>query len=212
METRAHSINAGLGVQFTCYLLSPAAIEPVEIEVLDIKRGERTTLLRAVLMQDDRLIAEASAVFTTPRGLSAVPEIPKSAQKRDAEYYDIGDFSDTPWFRDAIEMERDKQGWFWLKHKMPITPHMGPLSFVASLSDWTAGLTRPDWFGTNNVIGFPNADLTIHLVREPESEWLGIDGRSHWLPHGAGLTFANLYDEAGFIGRCSQSVVLIAND
>lgn len=211
MERRALAIDAGLASQMTCYLMSPAAIEPVEIDVLDVRRDERTSLLRAVMMQGERQIAEATAIFIQPQTISAVPQFPTGAQKQATEHFDIGDLSDTPWYRDAVEIERDVQGWFWLRHKIPIVKPMGPLSFVTSLVDWASSLTRPEWFGTNDVVSFPNADLTVHLAREPQGEWLGIDGRSNWLPHGAGLTFANLYDEKGFIGRSSQSIVLVTN-
>lgn len=212
MEMRARSLDAGLASQMTCYLMSAAALEPVEIEVQEVSHEERITRLRAIMMQNDRQIAEATAIFIKPLTFSALPQFPGSVQKQNTEYYDVGDFSDMPWFRDAIDIERDKQGWFWLRHKMPISLPMGPLSLVTSLVDLTSALARPEWFGTNNVVSFPNADLTVHLVRAPKGEWVGIDGRSQWLSHGAGLTFANLYDEQGFIGRSSQSVVLVAND
>jgi hypothetical protein len=57
---------------------------------------------------------------------------------------------------------------------------------------------------------FINPDLTIHLVRPPAGEWIGmrtgsyygVDGRST----GAGMAESALYDERGRLGRSVQSL------
>lgn len=209
MEARARVLNAGEGTQISVYFLRPATVEPVEISVTEIRRGERTYMLEARMEQDKRLIATASAIFAKPQNISDIPSPPPFAQSPGGANFDIGDFSDTPWFRDAVEMRRDDKGWFWLRHKIPIAKPMGPLSFSVSLADWAPGMTRPEWFGTNNVVSFPNADITLHLARPPEGEWLGLEGLSTWYDNGTGITFANLYDRSGFFGRSAQSVVLV---
>ncbi|HEY5877081.1 MAG TPA: hypothetical protein VIT64_17350, partial [Ilumatobacteraceae bacterium] len=53
---------------------------------------------------------------------------------------------------------------------------------------------------------FINPDLTIHLLRLPVGEWIGLDSRSHYGPEGAGLAESALYDENGRIGRSVQSL------
>lgn len=55
---------------------------------------------------------------------------------------------------------------------------------------------------------FPNVDLTVHLLREPVSGWVGLDTHVAFGPTGAGLTESALYDEAGHLGRVAQALTV----
>ncbi len=51
---------------------------------------------------------------------------------------------------------------------------------------------------------FPNLDLTVHLFRQPEGEWTGMDARVHFGASGVGMTATDLYDERGLVGKAAQ--------
>ncbi|AZI59464.1 thioesterase family protein [Nakamurella antarctica] len=51
---------------------------------------------------------------------------------------------------------------------------------------------------------FPNTDLTVHLFRQPQGRWLGMDTEVSLGPDGVGLTATALHDEHGPIGRSAQ--------
>jgi hypothetical protein len=55
---------------------------------------------------------------------------------------------------------------------------------------------------------FINPDLTVHLLRPPVGEWIGVRARSHYGVEGAGLADTALYDELGRVGRAAQSLLL----
>lgn len=55
---------------------------------------------------------------------------------------------------------------------------------------------------------FVNADLTIHLLRRPAGDWIGLDARTSLGPQGTGLAESALYDEHGLIGRSLQSLAV----
>lgn len=55
---------------------------------------------------------------------------------------------------------------------------------------------------------FPNTDLTVHLIRPPRGEWLGLDTHVSFGPGGVGLTSSVLHDEDGPVGRAAQSLTL----
>ena len=59
---------------------------------------------------------------------------------------------------------------------MPVVSPLSPMARVAAHADWLSGLFRPDDPADPAFGGFPNADLTIHLARPPEGEWIGIRG------------------------------------
>jgi hypothetical protein len=55
---------------------------------------------------------------------------------------------------------------------------------------------------------FPNVDLTIHLFRQPEGRWLGVETQVVFGPAGHGLTSSELHDVGGHVGRAEQSLFL----
>lgn len=85
----------------------------------------------------------------------------------------------------------------------PITP----LVRVAVLSDFSNGFAQ---LYLDSGTGFINADLTLNLHRLPHGDWLGIDAITRAQPNGIAIAEAELYDEAGLIGRVSQSNLTMA--
>ena len=57
---------------------------------------------------------------------------------------------------------------------------------------------------------FPNLDLQIHLYREPQGQWLGLEATQQYGTDGIGLTSAVLHDQCGPFGRSEQILTLRA--
>lgn len=55
---------------------------------------------------------------------------------------------------------------------------------------------------------FPNVELSIHLLREPDPAWTGLDTRVAFGAEGIGLTSSVLHDVHGPVGRCDQALTL----
>ncbi|MFE6548519.1 thioesterase family protein [Streptomyces sp. NPDC057746] len=51
---------------------------------------------------------------------------------------------------------------------------------------------------------FPNVDLTVHLHRQPEGDWTGLDTTVTFGPTGQGLTSTVLHDVSGPVGQAQQ--------
>jgi hypothetical protein len=51
-------------------------------------------------------------------------------------------------------------------------------------------------------------DLTVHLVREPVSAWVGLDTHVTFGGTGLGLTASELHDEAGYLGQVAQALTV----
>ncbi|WP_309138516.1 acyl-CoA thioesterase domain-containing protein [Nocardia cyriacigeorgica] len=51
---------------------------------------------------------------------------------------------------------------------------------------------------------FPNVDLSIHLYRQPQGSWTGLDTTVVFGGHGQGLTTTVLHDVHGPIGQAQQ--------
>ena len=55
---------------------------------------------------------------------------------------------------------------------------------------------------------FPNVDLSIHLYRQPEGRWTGLDTSVIFGSHGQGITSTALHDVAGPIGHAQQTLTV----
>jgi hypothetical protein len=55
---------------------------------------------------------------------------------------------------------------------------------------------------------YPNLDLTIHLYRQPEVAWVGLDTTVIFGPAGHGLTSSALHDTSGPVGRAEQILTI----
>ncbi len=55
---------------------------------------------------------------------------------------------------------------------------------------------------------FINVDLSVHLHRLPEGEWIGLDAVTLPEPEGVGLADSVLHDERGPIGRALQTLLV----
>lgn len=55
---------------------------------------------------------------------------------------------------------------------------------------------------------YPNLDLTIHLFRQPEGRWVGVDTTVAYGPSGQGLTSSVLHDVRGPVGTAAQALTV----
>jgi hypothetical protein len=55
---------------------------------------------------------------------------------------------------------------------------------------------------------FINPDITVHVERPPDGEWIGLDAVTRITDHGSGATSTTLYDERGRVGTGVQSLLV----
>lgn len=116
--------------------------------------------------------------------------------------------------RDAVEMRFVDGSWqgrgpvsLWCRLLYPVLPGEAPTGVQRAIStaDFSNGVSTELDPAT---MLFINPDLSMHLLRQPEGEWIGMQARSHYGPHGAGLAEAALFDGRGRCGRSVQSLFL----
>lgn len=96
---------------------------------------------------------------------------------------------------------------FWVRTGVPLVEgeQVSGLARMVGLLDIANGMTvRAD----PSRVAFPNLDLTAHLFRRPQGEWLGFDTSVSFGPSGLGLTSSVLHDVNGPIGVSSQILTL----
>jgi len=93
----------------------------------------------------------------------------------------------------------------WMRMRIPLVDGESPdpLTRVLVAADSGNGISAAlDW----REHLFINPDLTVHLYRYPEGEWVCLDARTSVDPAGVGLADTALLDRRGAIGRGAQSL------
>jgi acyl-coenzyme A thioesterase PaaI-like protein len=98
-------------------------------------------------------------------------------------------------------------GRVWMRLRHPLLPGQAltPLARLAGTADFGNGVSATLPF---ERFLFINADLTIHLQRQPLGEWIGLDARTLLHRGGTGLAESVLHDVHGPVGRAFQTLVV----
>jgi len=95
----------------------------------------------------------------------------------------------------------------WIRLRGDLLPGEppSPLARAVAAADFSNGLSWilpfDDWL-------FVNTELTVHLHREPEGKWIGVDARTTSEATGIALATAALHDLNGPFGTCAQSLFI----
>jgi len=95
--------------------------------------------------------------------------------------------------------------WFRLRHPLVAGEEPSPYQRVAVAADSGNGVSASLDFSRYVFI---NCDLTINLLRRPMGEWICLQARSAFGGNGCGMAESALYDEAGLIGRATQTLAV----
>ncbi len=95
----------------------------------------------------------------------------------------------------------------WMRLRHPLLPgwELTALARLAATADFGNGVGAALPF---ERFLFINADLTVHLQRPPQGEWIGLDARTLIHSGGTGLAESVLHDAHGPVGRAFQTLVV----
>ena len=187
-------------------------VDVVETEVQVIRRGRTIELVEARLTHGARTIVELRAWLMEPRDTSEiagtpVPTLPAPGELTawsPSEYWPGG-------FIGSVELRRHLEepgrGWFWACTSVPLVEEepVSATARAAGLFDIANGMVmRAD----PAKVHFPNIDLTAHLLREPQGDWLGFDTAVTFGDTGVGVTSTRLHDDRGPLGSIEQCVTI----
>jgi hypothetical protein len=95
--------------------------------------------------------------------------------------------------------------WMRMRHPLVAGEEPSPLQRVLVAADSGNGVSAAlDW----HRFLFINVDLTVHLHRLPDGEWVCLDAITIPERNGIGLADTALYDEIGPIGRAAQTLLV----
>lgn len=221
---------ARLGFEF----LRPIPLGPLQLSTRIVRPGRRVQELAGELTATDprsgaeQLVCRASALRVQPITAevadAAVAGASDATARAGAEplpapeagmpvRFSLNDSEESSFAATAMEMRwlddprtpGPARVWMRLRHPLLADEELSPLARLAATADFGNGVAAALPF---ERFLFINADLTIHLQREPRGEWIGLDART-WLENGgAGLAESVLHDVDGPVGRAFQTLVV----
>jgi Thioesterase-like superfamily len=215
---------ARLGFEF----LRPIPSAPLRLSTRLVRAGRRVQELAGELTavepgsDEERLVCRASAlrVQEVPAGLPASALTPQDGRERmpgpqagTPLRFALNDADTTSFGASAMEMRwlvdpsSPGPGRVWMRLRHPLVPgeQASALARLAASADFGNGVGASLPFAGYLFI---NADLAIHLQRQPRGEWIGLDARTLLHEGGSGLAESVLHDVDGPVGRAFQTLVV----
>ena len=204
--------------RITFELVRSVPIAPLRVSARILRPGRRVEMVGATLSDEAGeplmraqgwRVRTEEVSFDQPPGLPQAPPGPEQGQP--GEFFptgqDIG-------YHTAMEY-RFISGAFmepgpatvWMRATVPLVPgeQPTPLQRVLLAADSGNGVSAAlDW----RRYLFINVDLTVHLHRMPEGEWVCLDAITLPEHNGIGMADTALFDRRGSIGRAAQTLLV----
>ena len=219
--------------RITFEILRPVPIARLRVEAEVVRPGRRVELVEARLFDGDDLLIRANAwrlrsgSVELPAGVASAdgpgdpgatastlrpgfaPAGPAQAEERD--FFETGEavgYHTAMEYRFLVGAFREPGPatvWMRMRHPLVAGEQPSPLQRVLAAADSGNGVSAAlDW----QHWMFINVDLTVHLHRLPEGEWVCLDATTIPERDGVGLADTALYDELGPIGRAAQTLLV----
>jgi len=205
--------------RFVLDLLRPIPMSRLTTRTTELRASRSVQEVQVTLHANDRLICKASALrlrrgpplfpATPARAMARLPDEspilakfkPPRATGADEGYHNAMDVR----LAAGVFGEGPTQGWMRARVPLILGESTSGLCRMLTAADAASGISPAlDWMKYT----FVNAELTAHLFRAPEGEWIGIDGCTEIAADGVGLASSRLFDLRGVFGRSNQCLLL----
>jgi acyl-Coa thioesterase superfamily protein/acyl-CoA thioesterase superfamily protein len=215
--------------RITYEILRPVPIAALRVEARIVRPGRSVELVEASLADGEGDIVRArawrirEAEVDVPPGLASTDlgegsgsvlsgePIPGPGEGRDTGFFatgqDVGYHTAMDYRFVRGEFTEPGPATTWMRMRQPLVAgeEPTPLQRVAVAADTGNGISATLDYGR---FLFINVDLTIHLARPPEGEWVCLEAVTIPERTGVGLTDTALHDERGPIGRAAQTLLV----
>jgi acyl-CoA thioesterase len=218
-------LDTGLALaRLTIDYLGPVPLAPLMVAAEVVRPGRRFAVVEATIDADGRRRCFARAVLVrrgpveladhwepeSPAPLPAPEEgwsspfpVEGSAGAEDAFHRSVFDirFVAGDYGRGPADV------WFRLRRPLVDASPATPLESLAAAADFGNGVSHVLDF---ERFVFINLDLSIHVVRAPRGEWIGLAARTELSDDGTGVARSTLHDRAGAVGSAAQTLFVAA--
>jgi hypothetical protein len=203
--------------RLTLDLLRPVGTAPLTVTASVVRPGRKVQVVDSVVTQEGIEVAwgRASRIRVDPTlGVpgTSTPEHPGPGpvSTGDTVPSEVGSYRgfhnagvEIRYVAGRLGRPGPATAWFRLLVPVVAGEEPSPEQRAVAVADFGNGISSELDFATSV---FVNTDLTVHLLRPPEGEWIGLDARTRFGPPGTGLAESALWDGRGRIGRALQSL------
>jgi hypothetical protein len=213
-------VEGGEGFQVarvTFEILKPVPIGPVRVEAEVVRPGRSVQMIEASLSNGEGELMKArawrvrTAEIEIPDGVATTAAPPGPEEGDEPEFFATGQ---SVGYHTAMEWRSVGGGflepgpatvWMRMRGQLVEGEEPSPLQRTLVAADVGNGISAVlDW--TRYL--FINVDLSVHLERMPEGEWVCVDAVTLPQPSGTGTAESVLCDERGRIGRAVQALLI----
>jgi hypothetical protein len=205
-----------LVARITFDFLAPVPLAPLTVTAQTTKPGRNVQLAEAEVVAEGAPVLRARAMRLRRASVELPPfdadDPPPAPDTARPDPFPVGDGPTEGFHLTAMDI-RFVEGsdfglgpalaWFRLTRPLVDDEPPSPLARALAAADFGNGVSRAVDF---DEYLFVNTDLSVHLHREPDGEWVLLDARTRLEPGGAGLADSTLSDERGRIGIAAQSL------
>lgn len=203
--------------RLTFEILRPVPIGPVAVEATVARPGRRVQMVEASLSDGNQELIRArgwrirTAALDLPAELTDPGEPPPGPDHgSESEFFrtgqDLGYHTAMEWRSLHGGFLEPGPAKFWMRQLVPLVAGEEPSPLqrtlvIADVGNGISAVLDPREFL------FINVDLTVHLERMPEGEWVCVDAVTRPRRSGLGSAEAELSDRRGRIGRGLQTLL-----
>ena len=202
----------------TFEILKSVPIGPVSVEAEIVRPGRSVQMVEASLSGEDGVLMKARAWLLRksevglPDGVLSTPEPPPGpAQGTQTDFFPTGQ---AVGYHTAMEWSSVRGSFlepgpatFWMRMSCRLVAGEEPTPLQRTLVAADVGNGISAVLDVRSHL-FINVDLSVHLERMPEGEWVCVDAITLPQTHGVGTAESVLSDERGRIGRAVQTLLV----
>ena len=220
---RALPDPALLPSRLTVDLFRAVPREPLRTEVELVREGRRVVVARVSVIAGDLEVTRGQVLFLRrtdgpdtkpiapppgPDGLETFRGLSRGAPLPDGLEGGFHDLVDSRWPRqDGVPP--GAMVWARVPFPMVVGEEPTPFQRLASVSDFGNALANhaAEWLDPAQRLeaSYINADISVHLLRPPEGEWLALVGDRSTHGAGVGLVEVTHFDHFGHYARSTQA-------
>jgi hypothetical protein len=200
-------------------LMRPVPLAPLELRVRTIRPGRKVQWLEAALLdEDEREVTHATVLrirsddVDTSGSVHPAVDAPPGPGAAVAQEFPFGEGAVGFWNVHDVRLVAGSWvepgpavAWFRLQCPVVAGEPISPIARVAAAADFGSGVSNPVRMTNAAAI---NPELTVHVHRHPDGEWVCLESGAWAQPHGVGMAETRLHDERGVIGRAVQSLLV----
>jgi hypothetical protein len=199
----------------TIEILGPVPLTELSVRARLERPGRSVELLSAELLDSTRVVARASAWRLTTSDTAAIAAngaepLPSPVGVPESGWPDGwggGYLHAMEWRAVAGDPALPGPAAVWARQRVALVDreNTSPLQRLLVVADSANGVSNfldpREWW-------FINTELTVHIQREPEGEWIGLDATTIVGPHGVGTATSRLHDRTGQLATGAQALLV----